>query len=177
MSEIPSQYSWLRGLDPQPLMIRHALAEYGVIEGVGAAENPVILGWAAEVGLTASYSSDAIPWCGLFLAVVAKRAGKPIPVKPLWALNWNRFGVAAAQPALGDVLVFKRDGGGHVALYIGEDPRAYHVLGGNQSDRVGFTRIAKARLHAARRPIYRALPPTARPYVLAAAGDLSRNEA
>lgn len=177
MSDIPTHYSWLAGLDPQPLMIRCALAEYGVIEGAGAVENPVILGWAAEVGLKASYSSDAIPWCGLFMAVVAKRAGKAVPASPLWALSWARFGWAADRPVLGDVLVFKRNGGGHVGLYVGEDSRAFHVLGGNQSDLVCITRIARARLFAARRPVYRQMPVTAKPWLLAAAGGLSRNEA
>jgi len=177
MSHIPTSYSWLTEVAPQPLMIRHAIAEYGVMEGVGAAENPVILGWAAEVGLAGSYSSDVIPWCGLFMAVVARRAGKAIPDKPLWALSWSRFGRAADRPVLGDVLVFKRGGGGHVGLYVGEDATAFHVLGGNQSDRVCITRIARARLFAARRPAYRQMPATARPCLLAAAGALSHNEA
>jgi uncharacterized protein (TIGR02594 family) len=177
MSEIPTHYSWLAGLDPKPLMICHALAEYGVIEGAGTADNPVILGWAREVGLATSYGGDAIPWCGLFMAVVAQRASKAIPAKPLWALNWRGFGIGAERPVLGDVLVFRRNGGGHVGLYVGEDDRAYHVLGGNQSDRVCFTRVVKARLHAARRPVYRSMPVTARPYVLAPAGGLSPNEA
>jgi uncharacterized protein (TIGR02594 family) len=176
MSHIPTSYSWLSGLDPQPLMVRHALAEYGVIEGAGAAENPVILGWAAEVGLAGSYSSDVIPWCGLFMAVVAQRAGKVIPDKPLWALSWSRFGCAADRAVLGDVLVFKRGGGGHVGLYVGEDAAAFHVLGGNQSDRVCIMRIARARLHAARRPLYRQRPATAKSCLLAAAGALSNNE-
>jgi uncharacterized protein (TIGR02594 family) len=150
---------------------------HGVIEGPGSAENSIILGWAREAGLASIYDSDAIPWCGLFMAMVAKRAGKAVPDKPLWALSWSRFGVAAGRPVLGDVLVFRRDGGGHVGLYAGEDTQAFHVLGGNQSDRVCFTRIARARLHAARRPLYRMMPATARPYHLAPAGSLSSNEA
>lgn len=158
-------------------MVRYALAEYGVVEGAGAADNPVILSWANEVGLATSFSHDAIPWCGLFMALVARKAGKTIPDKPLWALSWASFGVRAPQPGLGDVMVFRRDGGGHVALYIGEDAAAYHVLGGNQSDRVCFTRIARNRLHAARRPAYRQPPLTVRRYALGAAGGLSSNEA
>lgn len=176
MTDIPTSYRWLKSLDSLPLMVGHALAEHGVIEGPGAAENPIILGWAREVGLGQSYGSDAIPWCGLFMAMIAHRAGKAVPEKPLWALSWSRFGVAAERPVLGDVLVFKRDGGGHVGLYVGEDSRAYHVLGGNQADRVCFTRIARARLHTARRPAYRMMPATARPYPLAATGGLSANE-
>lgn len=177
MSDIPLCYRWLEGLDPLPSMVRHALAEHGVLEGPGTADNPHILAWAKEAGLASSYGSDAIPWCGLFMAVVAQRAGKAVPAKPLWALNWRSFGAAAMQPGLGDVMVFKRDGGGHVALYVGEDARAYHVLGGNQSDRVCFTRIAKVRLHAARRPLYRTAPATVMPYRLASAGGLSASEA
>lgn len=177
MTAIPTRYRWLETLHPLPLMVRHALAELGVIEGPGSAENPVILGWAKEAGLAHAYGSDDIPWCGLFMAVIAKRAGKTVPDNPLWALSWGRFGVAANRPVLGDVLVFRRDGGGHVALYAGEDSRAFHVLGGNQADRVCFTRIGRSRLHAARRPPYRIVPATAQPYFLAPAGGLSANEA
>ena len=91
MSEISPPYRWLEALTPLPLMIRYALAELGTIEVAGTADNPVILGWAREVGLATSYGSDAIPWCGLFMAVVAQRAGKAIPARPLWALSWSRF--------------------------------------------------------------------------------------
>ena len=82
---------------------------YGTIEVAGAANNLVILGWAKEVGLANSYNDDAIPWCGLFMAVVAKRAGKPVMEGLLWARNWVAFGNAADEAQLGDVLVFRRD--------------------------------------------------------------------
>ena len=80
-------------------------------------------------------------------------------------------------PMLGDVLTFKRDGGGHVALYVGEDAGFYHVLGGNQSDQVCITRIARSRLHKARRPKYNAQPANVRKIALAASGKVSSNEA
>ncbi len=41
---------------------------------------------------------------------------------------------------------------GHVGFYWAEDETCYHVLGGNQSDRVSITRIRKSRLLAARWP-------------------------
>jgi uncharacterized protein (TIGR02594 family) len=177
MSKLPSAYQWLERIDPLPRMIRYALDTFGTIEAPGVANNPTIMGWAKEVGLSASYGGDAIPWCGLFMAVMAKRAGKAIPDKPLWALSWARFGNTADSAALGDVLVFKRDGGGHVGLYVGEDGTAFHVLGGNQSDRVCFTRIARTRLYAIRRPIYRVMPASAKAFLLAATGGFSRTEA
>jgi hypothetical protein len=57
------------------------------------------------------------------------------------------------------------------------DASAFHVLGGNQSDSVCITRIAKARLYAARRPLYRVEPANVRPIRLEATGALSLNEA
>lgn len=59
----------------------------------------------------------------------------------------------------------------------GEDDRASHVLGGNQSDCVCVMRVAKSRLIAARWP--RGVPVTGGPVrIKAIAGvPLSRNEA
>ena len=81
-----------------------------------------------------------------------------------------------------DVLVFWRGAAsgfnGHVGLYVGEDRDAFHVLGGNQSDRVMIKRIATNRLLGSRRCPWRInQPATVRPVVLAASGALSTNEA
>jgi hypothetical protein len=76
------------------------------------------------------------------------------------------------------VLVFERAGGGHVGMYVGEDAGAYHVLGGNQGDAVSIARIAKIRLFTARRAAWRsAQPSNVRRVLIAAAGNLSKNEA
>ena len=64
-----------------------------------------------------------------------------------------------------------------VGLYVGEDYGAFHVIGGNQSDGVTITRIARDRCIAVRRPVYKAAPATATPIHLAANGALSTNEA
>ena len=173
---LPAAYRWLTTIGTLPRMVDAALNLVGTIETPGPANNPTIMEWARETGLAAPYTADQVPWCGLFMAVVAKRAGKPLVSSPLWALSWSKFGVQAGQPRLGDVLTFIRPGGGHVALYVGEDKLAYHVLGGNQSDAVGFARIDKGRLYRARRPDYSALPATARPFILAPGGALSENE-
>ena len=175
---LPERYAWL-AREPGPKMIVEALKLFGALEAAGSANNPTIVAWAKEVGgeVADVYKADSIPWCGLFVAVVAKRAGKELPQHPLWALSWSAFGAKTPAPALGDVLVFARNGGGHVGLYIGEDAGAFHVLGGNQSDRVSITRVAKSRLYAARRPLYRVQPANVRPIHLEASGALSLNEA
>lgn len=175
-SALPARYAWL-AREPGPKMLVEALALYGTLEAPGAKDNPVIIGWAREAGLGNSYSHDSIPWCGLFMAVVAQRAGKRVVDSPLWALSWADFGTPAPTPMLGDVLTFKRNGGGHVALYVGEDATAYHCLGGNQSDSVCITRIARTRLYRARRPAYVSQPANVRKVTLASSGKLSTNEA
>ena len=174
----PKKYAWLDALSPLPKMIVEARKLLGTVEKPGAANNATIMSWADELGGSVEriYTADSVPACGLFMAIVAKRAGKTPPVDPLWALNWGKFGTSVGQPGLGDVLTFMREGGGHVALYIGEDTQAYHVLGGNQGDQVCFTRIEKTRLRVARRTPYMTMPGTVKPYILAAQGGLSTGE-
>lgn len=180
MKPLPLAYAWLDDMSGLPSMIREARKLFGTLETPGPADNPVILAWANEVGLAKSYSDDAIPWCGLFAAVVANRANWTPVDAPLWARNWAKFGRAVdqADAAIGDVLVFVRDGGGHVGFYVGEDAGYFHVLGGNQSDAVTITRIAKSRCIAVRRPIWRSAQPLGVvKKVLKASGAVSANEA
>lgn len=179
---LPAAYAWLTALKPLPRTIAEALGLLGTLEVPGAGSNPTIMGWRDELGaagiVVAGYTDDTMPWCGLFAAIVALRAGKPVPAGPLWARNWAKFGARCARPALGDVLVFERPGGGgHVGFYVAEDDAAYHVLGGNQGDAVSIVRIAKARCIAVRRPPYQAPPASMRPHLVARGGALSTNEA
>lgn len=180
----PSQYLWLETLPGRPNTITLALAEYGVTEVVGRGSNRTIIAWRDELNLAGvkitGYSDDDIAWCGLFAAIITyRRMNKASEVvkDPLWARNWVDYGVKAVVPSLGDVLVFSRGNGGHVAFYIGEDASCYHILGGNQSDKVCITRIQKSRLLAARRPPYKIQPAAVKPYHLAPSGSVSSNEA
>jgi cell wall-associated NlpC family hydrolase len=79
---------------------------------------------------------------------------------------------------LGDVLTFKRNGGGHVGIYVGEDQTHYHVLGGNQNNSVNVARIAKSRLNQARRTAWKiAQPANVRKVHLEPKGVITTNEA
>ena len=49
-------------------------------------------------------------------------------------------------------MVFTRGGGGHVALYEGEEGNDYLIRGGNQSDAVSLMRIHKSKFAAAMWP-------------------------
>lgn len=181
--KLPTSYAWLRdpALDPLPRHLVEALDLIGTVELAGAANSPTIMGWRDELlrdGVEiVGFSADSVPWCGLFMAIVMHRAQRDVVPGPLWALNWSKWGEPGGQPELGDLLTFKRDGGGHVALYIGEDTAGYyHILGGNQSDQVNIMRIAKSRMAACRQPPYKIRPASVRPRIVSASGKISVNE-
>jgi len=116
-------------------------------------DNEVILQWARDLGgsVARDYKHDSIAWCGLFTAYCLFVNGIE-PVKdPLWALNWAKW-QEGVSPAYGCVLVFRRNGGGHVGFYISEDDYYYHVLAGNQSDEVNVSRVSKAQFVSSRWP-------------------------
>ena len=150
----------------------------GTKEAAGVANSPAIMAWAkdAQIG---GYTGDDVPWCGLFVAHCF-HAGLPSanrPENPLGARNWLKFG-REVKPQIGAVMVFwrgSRDGwSGHVGFYHGESATTYSILGGNQSDAVTVTTIAKDRFLGARWPDgYPASGETA----AVAGGALSTNEA
>lgn len=181
---IPKGYEWLGNVGVLPKTISLGLDLLGTAEVVGRGSNKTILNWRDTLNqngvVISGYSDDDIPWCGLFVAWVTylrRSKAKDVVSAPLWALNWSTYGTPTQVPMLGDVLVFKRKAGGHVGFYIGEDRMCYHVLGGNQGNTVSITRIAKSRCVAARRPHYVVRPACVKPYLLAASGTVSNNEA
>ena len=127
----------------------------GVTEVGGKGNNQMILGWAKDLDI--AYREDETPWCGLFVAhcIGSQLSDEPLPSGPLGAKNWSRFGIKTA-PQPGAVLVFWREDPngalGHVGFYAGEDDTHFHVLGGNQSDKVCVTRVPIKRLVSARWP-------------------------
>lgn len=173
-------YEWLNS-EPGPKMLLEAIKLFGIHEAPGSKNNPEILRWAKEV--TTTYPGDATAWCGLFMAICAKRAGWNYYPNgnALWARNWADWGIPApkGKAMLGDVLVFPRGQGGHVTMYVGEDKTHYHCLGGNQSDSVSIVRKPKTPILAIRRaPWKTAQPDNVRVVKLKAGGaPLSGSEA
>ena len=170
-------YEWLKN-ETAPKILVQAVKQLGVKEIVGKTHNPIIMGWAKDLKLQKVYTEDEIPWCGLFIAYCCHAAGLEVVERPLWALNWAKYGNKVNDPMLGDILTFKRNGGGHVGIYVGEDDKYYHVLGGNQNNSVSVSRIAKSRLHQARRTAWKvAQPASVRKVYLEAKGTITTNEA
>ncbi|HSF96820.1 MAG TPA: TIGR02594 family protein [Thermohalobaculum sp.] len=134
---------------------QHEVAQ-GVSEVSGPDSNPRILQYARELGV--DFSDDDIPWAGLFAGWVVSRAvpDETLPANMLQNRSWTKFGVETDSPQPGTIAVFWRgspDGWqGHVGFYVDEDEKAYHILGGNQSNSVSVSRLAKDRLLSFRVP-------------------------
>lgn len=135
-----------------PRWIEIARARIGEREIKGPKHNNWIAGIWGTLGAT-WFNSDDTPWCGAFVADCLHRAGRSIPGPSLFprALAWKDWGVPCS-PTVGAVVVFKREGGGHVGFLVGESPANYYVLGGNQGDMVSIAPIAKNRAVAIRWP-------------------------
>jgi uncharacterized protein (TIGR02594 family) len=144
----------------------------GTKEILGPRSNAAIMDWATNLDI--HYAGDDVPWCGLFVAhcVGSTLQDEVLPGNPLGARQWECFGTSTA-PRLGSVMVFWREslasGKGHVGFYAGEDDSAFQILGGNQSDKVCLTWLAKDRLRGARWP-------TSGASLVTAAVRKSRNE-
>ena len=153
----------------------------GLTEGAGARNNPVILDWASDLGI--AYTGDDIAWCGLFVAhcIGATLPEEALPTNPLGARAWMKFG-SPCRPKLGAVMVFWRGKPagwqGHVGFYAGEEADGtFHILGGNQGNRVSIARIAKGRLLGARWPATVAADGSGTVQVTSSGNPLSDDEA
>jgi len=148
----------------------------GVREVPGPKNNAVIAGWLSR--LKAWWSDDETPWCGTFAATCVTEAGLTPPKDWYRATAWLTLPVSLSRPAYGCIVVFTRQGGGHVGFVVGVD-RAGNlmVLGGNQGDAVNIKPFAVSRAAGYRWPS--AYPSAGRfnlP-VLDSDGKLSENEA
>jgi uncharacterized protein (TIGR02594 family) len=169
-------YSYLRA-ETNPKILANARKLIGISEFLGKENNPVIMQWAKDLKLYSIYVADSVPWCGLFMAHVCKVSDLEIPKMPLRAKEWLNFGTKQEHAMLGDVLVFSREGGGHVGIYVGEDTECYHILGGNQGDKVSIKRIEKTRCIGIRRTKWKiSQPKNVRKIFLPNSGTISKNE-
>ena len=157
-----------------PAWLVEAKSHIGTKEIPGKQHNSKILGWLRS--LKAWWADDETPWCGTFVAHCLQQAGLPVAQNWFRAKDWASYGsnLRSTHVAPGAILVFAREGGGHVGFYVGEDASFFYVLGGNQSNSVSVMKLAKARCIAIRWP--KGVPVTGAP-VRMAGGNVSVNEA
>ena len=118
---------------------------------------------------------DETPWCAAFVGSMLERAGIQSS-RFESAKSYLSWGVPLGIPAVGCVVVFTRDGGGHVGFVLGQDSKGnLLVLGGNQSDQVCVRSFPRARVSGYRWPAGLPMPALSLPTLSAA--EVSRSEA
>lgn len=134
----------------EPAWLIEARRHIGLRELPGAPTAPVIDGWLKKLG--AWWRDDETPWCGTAVAAWMQSAGQKLPKHWYRAKGWLDWGIACA-PCVGAVVVFERQGGGHVGLLVGQrKDGALLVLGGNQGDMVSIAAFQPGRVVGYRWP-------------------------
>jgi uncharacterized protein (TIGR02594 family) len=185
---LPKKYSFLNDIGVLPQIVAATLQYLGVKEyPTKSKNNPVIMGMAKTLDVDDIYVNDEISWCALFMCFIMWLCKKPMKFLKydiLRAASFKSWGneVERGDERLGDVCVFSRPGGNHVAILIAVTKvngkiTTVHVLGGNQSNAVTFSEIAYERMTHCRRFYATAAPASAKQYVIGTNGVLSTNEA
>ncbi len=107
------------------------------------------------------YGDDSrLPWCGAFVAMCVESAGFAYAKNYASAKDWLNWGEVLNDPAEGCIVVFTREGGGHVGFVVGRDLRGrLLVLGGNQGDAVSVAPFEFSRVAGYRWPTGATVPP------------------
>ena len=161
----------------EPPWLIEARKHIGQTEIKGPKHNPFIAGLWKIIGL-AGIKDDETPWCAAFVGAMLENVGIKSP-RSGRAQSFMSWGDSVPAPFVGAIVVFTRDGGGHVGIVIGKDARGnLMVLGGNQSDMVKISAFPHSRVTGYRKPVGYLVPAANyRLPVLAGDGKLSTNEA
>lgn len=157
----------------EPAWLTEARQYIGQREIKGVTHNPLIVSWWKAIK-RGGIKDDETPWCAAFVGAMLENVGI-ISSRFESARSYLDWGKKIEHPELGCIVVFSRDGGGHVGFVVGRDERGnLLVLGGNQSDEVNIRAFSRDRVVGYRWPA--AVPVNPAPLPLAAA-SLSRSEA
>ncbi len=124
-------------------LLKIAFGELGTEEISGKENNPEVLKYAKETGIS-GVTNDEIAWCSTFVNWVAMKAGLQY-TKKANARSWLNAGVKVTAPEPGDIVVFWRESPeswkGHVGIFLGfsVDKKRVYSLGGNQGNRVSVS--------------------------------------
>lgn len=133
--------------------IKEARKYIGLKEIPGKTHNTTILSWLRE--LKAWWDEDETPWCGTFVGAMLKKSGRHVIGEWFRARSWSSAGTKLERPAYGCIVVFSREGGGHVGFVVGEDEKGnLMVLGGNQGNKVSIAAFPRSRVLAYVWPSY-----------------------
>lgn len=155
--------------------ITEAKKHLGTKEIPGAKHEPKILAWWKAIK-RGGIKSDEVPWCAAFVGGCLEAVGI-VSSRYESARSYMTWGKAIPAPLPGCIVVFSRNGGGHVAFVVGVDKSGNLMcLGGNQGNAVTIAAFSRDRAIGYRWPAAAPLPRTTALPVMAG-GTLSRNEA
>lgn len=162
----------------EPNWMANARKYIGTAEIPGKQHNPTIIRWLKE--LRGWWSDDEQPWCGTFVGAVLRESG--IPVAKHWyrARDWLNWGVTIADAVPGCVVVYEREGGGHVGFAVALDQKGRILtLGGNQGNRVSIAPFDRWRVLGYRWPVdhFAELTAAGKLPIVTSSGASSGNEA
>ncbi len=129
-----------------------ALAEIGIAETPGEANNPRIIEYHSATSLKST--ADFVPWCSAFMCWVMECAEIP-STRSAAARSWAGWGVRIEKPRFGCVVVMERgtySWQGHVGFVLDADAANVYVLGGNQGDRVSVRKFLRSTVISYRWP-------------------------
>ena len=134
-------------------LYEHAKKDLGMHEVPGPGSHSRILQAISEAGEWLVQDDSKTAWCGCILGLWCKETGKQRPKEWFRAANWLNIGepVQLKDAQRGDVCVFTRSGGNHVALFSSYSNGRISILGGNQSDAVTITSMPESTLRGIRR--------------------------
>lgn len=131
--------------------VLRAMQDNGLREIPGKEHAPTIVRWLTDLG--AWWRDDETPWCGAAVAAWMRDCNIAIPQHWYRAKAWLEWGVGLERPMAGCVVVFGREGGGHVGLVVGQAGNGdLLVFGGNQGNAVNTRSFPRERVLGYRWP-------------------------
>lgn len=135
----------------EPKWLNLARQFIGLREVKGGKHAPEIVQFWKDIK-RGGIKDDETPWCAAFVGAMLERSGIHSS-RFESAKSYLQWGEALNEPCLGCVVVFSRDGGGHVGFCVGKDTAGnLLVLGGNQGDEVNVRAFPVARVTGYRWP-------------------------
>lgn len=157
----------------EPLWLIEARKHIGLEEIKGPSHAAEILQFWKDIK-RGGIKDDETAWCAAFVGAMLERVGIR-STRFESAKSYLDWGELLANPVPGCIVVFTRQGGGHVGFAIGRDKYGdLLVLGGNQGDGVNVRAFQVSRVSGYRWPKGIAIP--AEPLPTMSGAELSRRE-
>ena len=159
-----------------PRWLTEARKYIGTKEIPGVKHEPLILQWWKAIK-RGGIKTDEVPWCAAFVGAMLETVGVPSS-RFESAKSYLEWGVRLQAAQVGCIVVFQREGGGHVAIVVGQDAKGRLMcLGGNQGNKVCVVPFERTRVLGYRWPPGEPMPALASLPIVSGGGASSVNEA